>query len=444
MNKPYSQGKAYIAQLKNIEQHIAQNKLQEAASQLNELARTEAHDPRIFLLGSRLAEMANNPDGMLTAARRAQQLAPQWPPALIRLADVHASRGDMAEAIEMAGQAVQHAQAGTDPVDVDLLALAAGIAQRFGQPAQALQWLRQAGQFKPQNVSIRYKIGLTLTECGEPAQAIEIFDQLLEEQPDMAALLGARLQASLRAGQNAQAERDALALLAQQPDNPVHQFYLEIARGNTPSAQPAALVAATFDDYAVFFDRHSVIQSHYQLPRDVAKLIHQWHPDRQGDVLDLGCGTGLLGVCLGRIEGVLVGVDVSGRMLAQAARHQVYDRFHQVNLLDALQATPADLYHVITALDVFGTVGHLEGVIPNVRRILLPGGRFVFSCNTDAQDSADYTLHGNYRYTHQAGYVQRLLDQVGFVEVILQQCVIRAEAGQPVNGFVVTACKAVS
>jgi len=444
MNKPYSQAKAYIAQLKNIEQRIAQNELQEAARQLNQLARTEAHDPRLFLLGSRLAEMAGNPDGMLTAARRAQQLAPQWPPALIRLADVHASRGDVAEAIAMAGQAVQHARAGADPVDVGLLTLAAGIAQRFGQPAQALQWLRQAEQVKPQDASIRYKIGLTLTECGEPAQAIEVFDQLLEQQPNMAALLSARLQASLRAGQTAQAERDAQALLAQQPDNPVHQFYLEIARGNTPPAQPAALVAAVFDDYAVFFDRHSVIQSHYQLPRDVANLIHQWHPDRRGDVLDLGCGTGLLGVCLGAIEGVLVGVDVSGRMLAQAARHQVYDRFHQVNLLDALQATPGDLYHVITALDVFGFVGELASVIPNAWRILLPGGRFVFSCNTDAQDSADYTLHGNYRYTHQSGYVQRLLDQAGFAGVSLEQRVIRTEAGQPVNGFVVTACKVAS
>ena len=444
MNKPYSQAEAYIAQLKNIEQHIAQNQLHDAAQQLNQLARTEAHDPRLFLLGSRLAEMANNPEGMLTAARRAQQLAPFWPPALIRLADVHASRGDVAEALALAVQAVQHAQAGTDPVDVGLLTLAAGIAHRFGQSAQALQWLSQAEQINPKDASVRYKLGLALTECGEPAQAIEVLNLLLEEQPDNKALLGARLQASLRAGQTAQAQRDAQALLALQPDNPVHPFYLDIARGNTPPAQPAALVAAVFDDYAAYFDRHSVIQSHYQLPRDVAQWIHQWHPDRRGDVLDLGCGTGLLGVCLGAIEGVLVGVDVSGRMLAQAARHQVYDRFHQVNLLDALQATPAAQYHVITALDVFGTVGRLEEVIPNAWRILLPGGRFVFSCNTAAQDVADYTLHGNYRYTHQAGYVQRLLDQAGFVGVSLQQRVIRTEAGQPMNGLVVTACKAAS
>ena len=144
---------------------------------------------------------------------------------------------------------------------------------------------------------------------------------------------------------------------------------------------------------------------------------------------------------MGPIEGVLVGVDLSGDMITQAARHRVYDRFHQVNLLDALQATPENLYHVITALDVFIYVGGLEAVIPNAFRILLPDGRFVFSCETGLDGDADYVLRSTYRYTHHRSYVQRLLAQAGFDDITMQDRVLRFEADQPVAGILVTARK---
>ena len=45
--------------------------------------------------------------------------------------------------------------------------------------------------------------------------------------------------------------------------------------------------------------------------------------ERLGPVLDLGCGTGLVAVVLSDLSvGPLVGVDVSSRMLAQAAAKQ--------------------------------------------------------------------------------------------------------------------------
>ena len=78
----------------------------------------------------------------------------------------------------------------------------------------------------------------------------------------------------------------------------------------------------------------------YKLPREVAHIINERYPDRKLNVLDLGCGTGLLGACLGRIDGALVGVELSKPMIDQAIKHGVYDRFHNVDLLEALEATP--------------------------------------------------------------------------------------------------------
>ena len=435
MKKPYSQAAQHIAQLKAIELLINKMQLQQAAQQLSRLTTTAGHDPRLFLLGSRLAEAAGNPAGVLAAARKAHQLAPEWPTATIYLAGVLASRDESEEAMALARKSLQGSS------DAALLVQAAAVAQRLSQFDQSLQWLRQAEEITPTDAALRHQIARTLADSGDYAGAIAIFTELLQANPISPALLTDRLRVLLNAQQNAQAILDGEALLAIEPDNAVYRFYLDTARGLTPPTQPAELVAALFDGFALRYDRYWAVQLQYKLPRDVAQMIHEWHPDRKGDVLDLGCGTGLLGACLGPIEGVLVGVDLSGQMIAQAGRHHVYDSFHQVNLLDALQATPEDLYHVIAALDVLNYVGNLDTVIPNAHRILLPGGRFVFSCEASATEEANYTLSRTYRYTHQRSYVQGLLEDAGFKNIVIENRVLRYEADQPVQGFLVTALK---
>lgn len=443
MQTPYSHSEPYLAQLKGIEQQIEQHQLQEAALQLNRLAKDNSHDPRLFLLGSLVAEAAKNPEGRLVAARKAHELAPQWCVASIHLAGVLASRGEAEEAMSLAEQALQQSEAqGTQATDrMELLSKAIAVAQRLGRHLLALQWLRLAEQIRPDDPSIRYKIGLALSWAGEPAKAVAIFTELLLQEPLNPVLLSARMQACLGAHQNAQAIHDGEALVAMEPANEEHRFYLDVALGLTPKTLPVALISGLFEGYANRFDQHVVVQLQYKLPRDVALLISQWHPDRKADVLDLGCGSGLLGACLGPIEGVLVGVELSGSMIEQAGRHRVYDRFHQVNLLDALPATPSELYHVIAALDVLIYVGGLDAVVPDVFRILLPGGRFVFSCEASADGEVDYALQSTYRYTHQSSYVQRLLQQAGFEDIAVEDRTLRLEANQPVQGFLVTARK---
>lgn len=443
MNQKFSHAKHFIARLKNIEMQIDRNQLQDAAKQLNVLVKTAANDPRLFLLGSRLAEAAKNPAAMLQSAHKAHELAPYWPVASIYLAEVLVTQHEAEKAMAMAEQAVEQAVTQSS-LDVELLTKAAVVAQRVNHHTRALQWLREAEAVDPGNVSVRYKIGLTLAHVGEDKESIDIFTELLCLRPANPALLLARMRAYLHLNQAEEAIADGDVLLSLEPGNETYQFYLDIAHKRTPVTQPGSVVTGLFDGYAEGFDRHLVGQLHYKLPRDVAAMINHWHPDRQGDVLDLGCGTGLLGLCLGPINGVLVGVDLSAQMIAQASMHRVYDSFHQVNLLDALRATPENLYHVISALDVLIYVGSLDTVIPDAYRILLSGGRFVFSCEAGLDQGPDYSLQMSYRYCHSRSYVLRLLDEAGFGNVEVVERVLRVEAGEPVQGFLVTAQKPVT
>lgn len=437
-SRPFSAAPHFIAQLKNIEQCIQDGQLEFATQRLNQLARTASHDPRLFLLGSRVAEVAGNFEGMLKAARKAHELAPQWPVATIRLADVLAIRAEAEQALVMASLAMNQAVA-QNSLDIELLSKAVIMACRLRQHELALQWLRESERFFPYDTNRKRQLALCLADSGDLESALAALSDLLQGRPNHPVLLGDHLRTAVRAGRFEQAIADAEALLALDPGNAEWLFYLGVARGETPRTQPGTMITALFDDYAARFDRELVVRLKYKLPRDVAEMIGQWHPDKKIDVLDLGCGTGLLGVCLGAIDGAMVGVDLSAEMIGQAARHGVYHQFHQVNVLDALRATPDSEYSVITALDVFIYVGDLDPVIGNACRILIPGGHFVFSCEAATESVGDFSLQRTFRYAHQRGYVQRLLDEAGFQDVHIENRVLRYDADEPIHGFLVAA-----
>ncbi|MBV5324494.1 MAG: methyltransferase domain-containing protein, partial [Rhodospirillaceae bacterium] len=185
-----------------------------------------------------------------------------------------------------------------------------------------------------------------------------------------------------------------------------------------------------FDGMDEQYDMHMVRGLGYQLPKRVAEQLVARNPEKDFNLLDLGCGTGLLGVCLGSMQGFLIGVDSSVKMIEQAARHGIYDRFHNVSLLDALR----------TCLDVLIYVGDAATVIPNSARILKTGGEFIFSCETAPEDGPDLVLQNSQRYAHKRSHIEALCKQAGF-SVSTEELVLRQEGGQPVQGFVVTATK---
>jgi predicted TPR repeat methyltransferase len=324
---------------------------------------------------------------------------------------------------------------------MEVLARVVDIAHRAQNFELAIVWLERAAALAPENVEITGLLARDWRVTGQHDKAAEAYDRLVQALPgDREVLLG-RAFNSLDTGDRAKALQDCESLLERNPDDEEARFYRELALGNTPKTQPASVVRSVFDGLAGHFDQHLVTSLKYKLPREVADIINQRYPERKLNVLDLGCGTGLLGACLGRINGALVGVELSQPMIEQAITHGVYDKFHNVNLLDALEATPESLYDVIAALDVFIYVGDLTAAIPNAYRILRGGGHFIFSCEQAREDEADLVLRPTKRYAHKASHVEALCRAAGFEQVTVELQPLRYEKNEPVTGFLVIARK---
>ena len=148
MKNDFSTTPQFLSKLNDIERFIESNALENAVAALNQLAKSAPRDPRLFLLGSRLAHASGNPEGVLQAAAKASQYAPQWPVATLHFASVLAQRGEIEPAMAFAAKAVEQAsKQGT--LNLELLHTVAGLAHSLNLPGQALVWLEHTfNQFR--------------------------------------------------------------------------------------------------------------------------------------------------------------------------------------------------------------------------------------------------------------------------------------------------------
>jgi len=437
---PSPSSDSVAAEMRRIHQLIAGGHLQEAATALNAAQRAAPNDARVAMLGVVLAQRAGNLNGAVAAARRALTLAPRWAPAMIELGLALARRGDLAEALQWAHNALALA-----PQNPEALDRALGIAEQAGAAREVTAWASAGARLRPGQVS--YPLALARLGMAQKdfARAREHFQAVVAIDPEHLQALQGVLECSLNLGDTQAAQEQAQALIARFPQDARTGYLHALAHGQTPPTQPAPMVTALFDSFAAGYDMHMVRGLKYQAPRQVAQMLLALYPDRRFNLLDLGCGTGLLGVYLGPIDGVVIGVDLSQPMLAQAARHGVYARLHHANLLDALRETPADLYEVITCLDALTYVGDPAPVIAGALRVLKPGGHFIFTCESAAEDEADLVLRPvSLCYAHKASVVERACRAAGFCEVRIEHLpALRMEGGKPLPGFLVTARKPV-
>ena len=424
--------------LAEAERLIQAGQLPLAASVLDDLQSRVEGDARIYLLGMRLAEASGDPAAALKAARLAVKTQPEWASAVLELALCLARQNQFREAAAEAEKAVAMA-----PENLRILDGAIQVAHRAGYAAMALELLPKAiALSKPEGANAYRRMQAhDLLSRGQAGEALKVFDELVNTDPKDEASLRGRAQAAQLGGDAGRAIDDWQTLLALHPNDDSLKFHLAVAQGKPPATQPISMARALFDSMADTYDQRMVRELQYRLPKEVGDWALETFPERKLNVLDLGCGTGLLGVCLGKTEGFIIGVDVSEKMIEQAARHGLYYRFHKVNLLDALRETPSDMYELITALDVFIYCGELGQVIADAFRVTKPGGYFVFSCERALEDEADMVLRPTNRYAHKQSHIEVLCRAAGFDGVAIRDTALRVEKDQPVNGFVVTAHK---
>lgn len=264
-------------------------------------------------------------------------------------------------------------------------------------------------------------------------EALAAYDQALAIEPNMAGAWlgrGDALRFLNRADDAIAAYRRALMLGA---DADSINFYLAgLGVGALPPTSPQRFVTNLFDNYAENFEHDLVKNLNYHSPEVLAGTIKRYAPSSSLDILDLGCGTGLMGNLLRPLAKTLTGIDLSTNMLEKARQRRIYDHLLCGDLTEFLR-TQQQAFDLAVATDVFIYVGDLAPVFPALRQALRTDGLFCFS--VEGTDGRGFVLRSSLRYAHSTGYLQDLAGNHRFVVETIEPQIIRRGVEGDIGGY---------
>ena len=434
-----------------------------------ELAEIEA---QLLLREGRVAEALVVLDIAVAAAPEAVGLRLCRADARMRADDIAGAAGDAAEAVIL------------DRTNPQAKAVLGVALIDLGQPLDALACLREAVAADPRHPAYRQALATAQERSGDPDAAAATLAAAIRLAPGLVALrttaimvairrrdftgaaelaetarrdgvadacvfglLGHSLSSLARHVEAAEAYAEALKLAPEDP----YVRHLVSSAGVLPQGvrAPSEYLETVFDGYAARFESH-LIGLGYRVPGLIrAALLAELGltpdspPDSQpvGPVLDLGCGTGLMGVVLSDLPlRPLVGVDLSDGMLAEARAKGLYDSLLKQDL-ETLLAETDQAWPVTLAADVFCYFGALDAVLAQVHDRLADGGLCLFTVE-ECQDDDGWRLGRQGRYSHARAYVAAAVARAGLELATLRPEVLRWEADAPVSGLLVVAQRA--
>lgn len=168
-------------------------------------------------------------------------------------------------------------------------------------------------------------------------------------------------------------------------EEPADRALTSLREGSTD----ARAVEAYYDDWADGYDA-TLQEWRYRAPGDAAGLLAP-HLSDGARVLDVGCGTGLLGAALRSHAAVrLVGIDISAASLAQARRRGFYDRLLRHDLTQTPLPVPDRAFDAAGCVGVLTYIADAEALLRDMCRAVRAGGLVFFTQRTDLWDDRGF------------------------------------------------------
>ncbi len=155
------------------------------------------------------------------------------------------------------------------------------------------------------------------------------------------------------------------------------------------AAKTVEEVKSVYDAWAPTYETE-LGEENYQGAQSVATIVAEVVKERDASILDVGCGTGLVGRQLHRHGFTcLNGIDLSQGMLDEAASKGCYQQLTRVDLTAPIEIA-AGSFDVVVSAGLFTQSLLGPEVLKRVCELARPGGRAVIGINVEAFDAQDY------------------------------------------------------
>jgi len=139
-------------------------------------------------------------------------------------------------------------------------------------------------------------------------------------------------------------------------------------------------VRLTYRDWADTYDRDLLDEFGYRAPHAAVEALERLRPSRDSVILDMGCGTGLVGELLrGLGYRHIDGLDLSPEMLEKAKALRIYRTLGEADLAACLALDP--IYDAVICVGVFSHHRSQPFDLVKLFAGLKPGGALVATVN---------------------------------------------------------------
>jgi predicted TPR repeat methyltransferase len=279
-----------------------------------------------------------------------------------------------------------------------------------------------------------------LLELDRLDEALAGFDRVLALKPDHAISWNNRGNTFVAMHRHEEAVASFDKALALRPDLETAKVNRELAllELRKLSRLPPMMARALFDDFSSHYDETMLEALGYRGHVHVRTLAEQVVPNLKPPmrILDLGSGTGLVGDAFKDIAagGRLDGIDLAPRMIEAARARGIYDTLI-LGDLETVLAEDGEGYDLILSADTMIYIGDLKPTFLGVAKRLLPGGFYVFACESKVDGDWEQTEANRFR--HSEAYLRAESAGAGLDFAGLLRCSLRTESGKPVPGFAV-------
>jgi predicted TPR repeat methyltransferase len=373
----------------------------------------------------------------INLVRRAIELKPDYVDALNNLGNIFHQLGGAVDAANAYERVL--ALRPDHPEALRNLGMAQRTLKRFDESVVA--YLRAIEQ-EPGNALNYYGLATAYKDVNRLDDAVQTLRKALEIKPaaDGFRHLGQLLYGLRRIDE---AAANYAAWLRADPDSPVAKHMLAACTlKDIPVRAGDAFVTQVFDGFAETFDK-VLYRLEYRAPALVGQALRRVAGEAHGDleIVDAGCGTGLMGQYLRPYARRLVGVDLSPKMIEKAAKLGVYDETIIAELATLLRSSP-EAFDIIASSDTLVYFGDLREALAAARTALRSGGRLLFTLEHASNESEipeGYRIHPHGRYSHSESYVRKAVVEADLEVVDIEKAHLRREGNSYVDGLVVVA-----
>lgn len=218
-------------------------------------------------------------------------------------------------------------------------------------------------------------------------------------------------------------------------DAEVEHMLVSLRDAPPPPRAPDECIVQLYARFAEFYERNMRTDLEYCGPEVLASVLeHTFGRAAALDVLELGCGTGLVGKTLHPYARRLVGIDLSPEMVELAKETSCYDALEVAEITEWLSRSADRDFDLIAACDTFIYFGDLRQVLRPAAARLRAGGRVAFT--VEREEGSGFRLTDSGRYVHSEAHIHEAAREAGLIVEITDHVILRYEYGEAVQALV--------